>query len=397
MKSTSWMRMFGALAGLALLPACGAEEAPPRQAPPVTVASPEVRTINEYSIFTGMSRAVESADVVARVAGRLETVDFDPGRAVGAGDVLFTIEPDAYRAARDAADASVKSAEAELLRAETELSRVQRASENNAVSEMDLDTARASRDKARAALMSAEANLADAQLSLSYTQVRSPIAGVVGRNLVDAGNLVGQGGATLLTTVNMIQPIFVYFHAPERMVLEYLEYIRSLEGMDAGEVAKEGSSRRDTAVAYVALANEDGFPHEATLDFVNNTVDPNTGTIEMRVVIENEDLHLFPGLFVRIKVIGRQIEDAIVIPEVAVGSDLGGRYVMVVGEGNVAERRYVDVGSLQDDGAIHITSGLDGTETLIVNGLLFARPGLPVTPLTEEQFQQMLQQRGGQG
>jgi RND family efflux transporter MFP subunit len=393
MKSNRWMRIIPSLAGLVLFAACATEEAPPRQAPPVTVSQPETRTINEYAIFTGMSRAVESADVVARVAGRLETVDFDPGRAVGAGDVLFTIEPDAYRAARDAADASVKSAKAELLRAETELSRVQRASENNAVSEMDLDTARASRDKAEAALMSARANLADAELSLSYTQVRSPISGVVGRNLVDAGNLVGQGGATLLTTVNTIQPIFVYFHAPERLVLEYLEYLRSMEGMGMGR----GEAGRGSATAYVELANEDGFPHEATLDFVNNTVDPNTGTIELRVVLANENLHLFPGLFVRVKVIGAEIENAVVIPEVAVGSDLGGRYVMVVAEGNIAERRYVELGNLQDDGTVHITSGLDGSETVIVNGLLFARPGMPVTPLTEEQFQQMLRQRGGQG
>jgi RND family efflux transporter MFP subunit len=395
MRTTDALRitLFAAL----LNSACASEEAPVRQPPPVTVAKPEVRTINEYGIFTGMSRAVESADVVARVAGRLETVDFDPGRAVSAGEVLFTIEPDAYRAARDAAAASVKSAEAELLRAETELSRVQRASENNAVSDMDLDTARASRDKAQAALMSAEANLADANLSLSYTQVRSPISGVVGRNLVDAGNLVGQGGATLLTTVNRIQPIFVYFHAPERLVLEYLEYLRSLEGLGAAGAVEEGRSPRDTATAFVELANEQGFPHEARVDFVNNTVDPNTGTIELRVVVENEDLHLFPGLFVRVKVIGAEIEGAILVPEVAVGSDLGGRYVMVVGEQNIAERQYVELGNLQDDGTIHVVSGLDGSETVIVNGLLFARPGLPVTPLTEEQFQQMLRQRAGQG
>jgi RND family efflux transporter MFP subunit len=391
MKSIRRMRMLPILGGLAMLSACGAEEVPERQAPPVTVAQPELRTINEYGIFTGMSRAVESTDIVARVAGRLESVDFEPGRRVDRNEVLFTIEPDAYRADRDAAEAAVRSAEAELLRAETELSRVERASQSNAVSEMDLDTARASRDKAQAALMSAEANLSDARLNLSYTQVRSPIQGVVGRNLVDVGNLVGQGGATLLTTVNKIQPIFVYFHAPERKVLEYLAFLRSIE------TREEGVSRQEAAVAYVGLANEDGFPHEARLDFVNNTVDPNTGTIELRVALPNEDLYLFPGLFVRVKVIGKEIEDAVVVPEVAVGSDLGGRYVMVVGEGNIAERRYIELGSLQDDGTVHVTAGLDGSETVIVNGLLFARPGMPVNPLTEEQFQQMRQQRGGQG
>lgn len=376
---------------LALLVAgCGQEAAPTRQAPPVTVSSPTVRTIREYQVFTGTSRAVEMADVVARVAGRLESVEFRPGRRVKAGEVLFTIEPDAYRAGRDAALAAVKSAEAELLRAKTELQRVERASQNNAVSEMDLDTARANRDKADAALMSARAKLADAELQLGYTQVRSPIDGVVGRNLVDAGNLVGQGGPTLLTTVNRIQPIYCYFHAPEPVVLGYLAWVKAAEA--AGPDRKPPTVR-----ALIGLANEDGFPHEGVIDFVNNTVDPNTGTIELRARLDNDDLALFPGLFVRVKVEGREIDDAVLVPETAVGSDLGGKYLLVVGENDIVEQRYVHLGQAEEDGFVHIPDGIAPDDTIIVNGLMFARPGLPVRPMTAEQFEQMQRQMAQQG
>jgi len=392
MRTTEHRRLVPLLLGFLMLVGCGKEAAPPRQPPPVTVAKPELRTIQEYGIFTGTSRAVEMAEVVARVAGRLETVDFEPGRRVEKNEILFTIEPDAYIASRDAAAASVKSAEAELLRAETELRRVTRASESNAVSDMDVDTAQASRDKAEAGLLSAQAVLADAELNLSYTSVRSPIQGVVGRNLVDAGNLVGQSGPTLLTTVNKLQPIFVYFHVPEPVVLRFLAAVREL---DADEDFDE--SRGNEGQAFIELANETGFPHEGVVDFVNNTVDPNTGTIELRVRLENERLSLFPGLFVRIKVIGTDIPDQVLVPESAVGSDLGGKYLYIVGENNIVEQRYVSLGLLQEDGTVQIPEGVSAEETIIVNGLMFARPGMPVTPMTAEQFQQMQKQMAEQG
>lgn len=394
MMSTSSKARAAALLALPVLLAlasCGGEEAPGRQPPPVTVSTPEIRTINEYAIFTGTSRAVERAEVVARVAGRLETVEFEPGGSVQAGDVLFTIERTAYVAARDGAAAAVQSAEAELLRAKTEYSRVERASKNNAVSEMDLDTARASRDKAEASLLSAKALLAEAALELSYTKVRSPIPGEVGRNLVDAGNLVGQSGPTLLTTVNRLQPMFVYFHAPEALVLRFLAYLADL---DEGQAVRDGEG---AVPAFVELANEEGFPHEGYVDFVDNQVDPHTGTIEMRVRLANKRLSLFPGLFVRVKVIGGQFPDAVLVPETSIGSDLGGKYIYVVGDNDIVEQRYVTIGLLQDDGTLQITNGLTGTETIIVNGLMFARPGLPVTPLTAEQFKQMQQQMASQG
>lgn len=362
---------------------CGSEEPPARQAPPVTVGKPTVSTVREYSIFTGFSRAVESADVVARVAGILETVDFEPSSNVKKGDLLFTIEKTRYQALRDAAVASEASAEADLLRAETELKRVEKASKSRAVSEMDVDRAQADRDMAIAAVSLARANLAEAELNFSYTDVVSPLDGVVSRRLVDAGNLVGQDGPTKLTRVNKLKPIYVYFHAPESKVLDYLA------GRPEGGVQ---AAQKDHIQAQVALSNESGYPHAGVIDYVDNEVDATTGTIEMRVVLPNENLQVFPGLFVRVKVTGKKIPDAVQVPAVAIGTDLGGKYVLAVGENNIVEQIYVTLGEAQEEGLVHIKDGLDGTETIIVNGLVFARPGLPVTPLTPEQFKAMKEQ-----
>jgi len=367
------------------LASCAQEAAPARQAPPVTVAKPVVGTVANYMIFTGSSRAYETTDVVARVAGALETVEFEVSSPVQMGDLLFTIEDERYLAARNVAQAAVASAKADLLRSETELRRVEKASESRAVSEMDVDRARADRDMAIAAVASAEAHLSDAELDLSYTQVVAPISGFVGRNLVDPGNLVGQGESTKLTRINRVTPIYVYFHAPESVVLKFLDDRRAI--MDGEEHEKENIGK-----IAVGLANEDGFPHEGVVDFIDNQVDPNTGTIELRAKLENVDQALFPGLFVRIKATGRSIPDAVMVPAVSVGTDLGGKFVLVVGEENIVQQVYVDMGDPQEDGLVHIKSGLTGDETVIVNGLMYARPGLPVTPLTAEQMAAMKQQ-----
>ncbi len=359
----------------------GAPE-PARRAPPVTVAKPETRTVQEYGIFTGTTRAFETAQVVARVAGRLETIEYEPTTLVEKGALLFTIEREKYQADRDAAFAALQSAKANLARSEAELVRVQQASKNRAVSEVDVDRAIADRDMAKAAVLSTEANLADAELSLSYTEVRAPIQGVVSRNLVDRGNLVGQGGPTLLTVINRMDPTFVYFNVPEDLVLELMA-TRRADGRDEDHTTRG-------LKAFVALAKEEGFPHEGDIDYVDNTVDPRTGTLEMRAVLPNQDFFFFPGLFVRVKVPGNEIQNAVVIPETALGTDLGGKYVYVVGEDNLVEQRYVRLGLTQGDGTVHVREGLSGDETVIVNGIMFARPGLPVTPLTAEQFKAML-------
>lgn len=374
----------------ALAAACGGGEGPGPQAPPVTVATPEVRDVLTYADFTGTTRAVASVVVRARVAGVLEDVRFAPSTDVREGDVLFVIEQTQYEAARDEARAAVRSAEADLALAESNLERVRIAIETEAVSEQDLDRAEAQREAAAAAVLAARARLVDAERAYSYTLVRAPVSGQVGRSLVDAGNLVGQGEATALTTVNTLDPIYVYFNAPESAVLNYLS-ARS----EAEDAAADPAVVAEVGRIYVGTAAERGYPHEGRIDFIGNTVDPATGTIELRGVLENADRSLFPGLFVRVRAPGRLRPGAVLVEEAAIGTDLGGKYVMVVGEGGIVEQRHVELGQIQDDGTVVVASGLEPGETYIVNGLLRARPGLPVTPLTREQAAEMERRQAG--
>jgi RND family efflux transporter MFP subunit len=356
--------------------AAGCGGGPPAPQPPqVTVAAPERRTVQMYAEFSGNTRAVESVEIRARVPGTLEEIRFEPSSRVRQGQILFVIEREQYIAARDEAQGSLRSAEAELARAESDLKRVEQAIQTNAVSQSDLDRAQAARDQAEAAVVAAGARLANAELNLEYTLVRSPIAGRVGRWLVDPGNLVGATGPTHLTTVNQDQPIYVYFDAPEDLVLAYLT-TRSDTTQNQDRVGR----------VNVALANETDYPHEGVIDFIDNTVDPTTGTIEMRALLPNEDNALFPGLFVRIRVIGREKPNALVVQEQAIGTDLGGKYVLVVDDQDVVDQRYVTLGATQDDGAIEVVEGLDGTERYIINGMLRARPGFPVAPQTEAEL-----------
>jgi RND family efflux transporter MFP subunit len=354
----------------------GAESGPPPP-PDVGVARPIKRDVTLYSEHLGSTEAYEAVEVRARVSGELEEITFQPSTFVEEGEQLFVIEPRLYKAERDAADAALKSAEAELARAESDLKRVEQAVKTNAVSESDVDLARADRDMARASVLSAEAQLDAAELQYSYTQVRSPIAGQVGRNRVDRGNIVDGSQGTLLTTVNRVQPMFVYFDAPEEIVLRALQNLDlttliDRERVESGEVTR----------AEVATLIDEGYPYDGPIDYISNTVDPDTGTIQLRAVLTNESLNLFPGLFVRVRIPVGLLEDAVLIREEALGTDLGGRYVYVVGEGNVVEQVYVELGPVEPDGMVPVTDGLDGSETYIVDGMLRARPGMPVTPET---------------
>ena len=328
-----------------------------------------------FSEHLGSTAAYESVEVRARVTGELEQITFEPSTLVRQGQQLFVIEPRNYKAERDAADAALKSAEAELARTESDLKRVEQAIKTNAVSQSDVDLARANRDMSRASVLSAEAALDQADLQYSYTQVRSPIEGQVGRNLVDRGNIVSGSERTVLTTVNRLQPMFVYFDAPEEIVLRALRNRNLTTNLDSED--REG--RPETFAEVATLIDED-FPFTGPIDYVSNEVDSATGTIRLRAVLTNEEMKLFPGLFVRVRIPVEELEDAVLIREEALGTDLGGRFVYLVGEGDIVERRYVKLGVVEPDGMVPILEGLDGSETYIVEGLLRARPGMPVTP-----------------
>ena len=372
-----------ALLAAAILTACGGGEAAGPPPPQVTVTKPERRDVQRFAEFTGNTRAIEYAEIRARVSGTLEEMRFVPATFVGENDVLFIIEPDLYRAAFDEARAFVAANRSELARAESDLERIQQAIQTNAVSRQDLDRAQATRDQADAAVLGAQARLDQATIDLGYTRVRTPIPGQVSRNFVDLGNLVGAGEATLLTTVTRIDPIFVYFDVPERAVLRLTAAQRDTT-LTEEQLARVGE-------VLVATAEDMGFPHQGKVDFIDNTVNPATGTIEARALVTNAENILFPGLFVRLRVLGAIGRDAILVHERAIGTDLGGKYVLLVRDDNVVEQRYVVRGPVQDDGTVVIEEGLDGSESYIVNGMLRARPGFPVTPQTEAEVAAMAQ------
>ena len=353
----------------------GTAPPPPPPPPPVTVAMPINRTVIQNLYFTGRTEAVESAEIRARVPGYLVGMHYRVAAEVDAGDVLFTIEDDSYTAARNQRGAAVASAKANLKRAEADLERVQQAVKTNAVSEQEVSLRLAERDMAVASKLEAEANLVKAELDLSYCEVKSPIEGQVSRNLVDVGNLVGSGQNTLLATVAKMDPIHVYFEASEDKVLKNL---KRHQGMDSKRLEIE------PVKALLGLGNETDYPYEGVLDYIDNRVDTDTGTITIRGTFPNADRALFPGLFARISVPGDEIEGAVLVEERAIGTDLGGKYVLVVDESDMVAVQHLELGALEGELRV-VISGLAPDQRYIVSGLLRARPGRPCTPTMQSE------------
>jgi RND family efflux transporter MFP subunit len=333
------------------------------------VATPTVRDVTVFQEFTGTTEARESVEIRARVQGFLERVAFEPSSFVRRGQLLFVIEPAPYQAQRDRAEANLKAAEAGLRRTESDLDRLEEAVKTNAVSQQEVTRARAERDQASAALLEAQAALTNADIQLGYTSVESPIDGLVGRNYVDVGNLVGAGGSTLLATVRRIDPIYAYFDVSERFIAQSL----------ADRGGHRGPTTADEMPVTLVL-KETGYEVDGIVDAVDNTVDPATGTIQVRGRFPNPDALVFPGFFVHVRIPGELLEGALLVEETALGTDLGGRYLMIVGEGNVVEKRYVEPGPLEQDMMRVILEGLEPEERYVSEGLQRARPGLPVTP-----------------
>ena len=349
-------------------------QAPAPKPPAVTVTTPVQRDVTVFHEFTGTTQAFESVEIRARVQGYLEKVTFTPSSFVRKGDLLFVIEQEPFEAQRDQADANMKSAEAGLRRADSDLERLEQAVKTNAVSQQEVTRARAERDQASAGLLQAQAALTNAEISLSYTTIKAPISGMISRNLVDTGNLVGSGGSTLLATVRRIDPLFAYFDVSERWVAVLL-----------GERGGHKSPGEGDRLPATLILSETGHEVEGRIDSIDNTVDPETGTILLRGVFPNPEALLFPGFFVTIRIPGKMVENAVLVEEKAIGADLSGKYIYIVDTENTVEQRHVTLGRAQDDGTVVVSEGLDGSETYIVEGLFRARPGLPVTPAMQVQ------------
>jgi RND family efflux transporter MFP subunit len=370
-------RLGARLLAVACTSACGSNEYAEPPPPDVEVQHPVVRDVTRFVEYTGTTRAVESVEVRARVKGFLQTMHYRAGDEVEKGELLFTIDPKPFELALEAAAAEVASRSAELDLAQTEYERSHMMFDRDATSELKLLQARAKRDKAAAAIAESEAAVHAAQLDLDYAHVKAPITGRVGRHLVDPGNLVGAGEATLLTRIVRYAPIHVYFHLSERDLLALQEL-----SQEQREARKASYEEREPTPLHVGRANEEGYPHEGVIDFSALEIDPDTGTFEIRGLLQNQgalDEIIVPGTFVRVRVPIAEETGALLLSERALGADQSGRYVLVVNTDDVVEQRPVEVGPLVD-GLRLIEKGLRAEDWVIVNGLQRARPGARVTP-----------------
>ena len=352
-------------------------EPPP---PKVTTAQPLKQEVIDYLEFTGTTRAFEQVEIRARVSGFLQSMHFTSGTEVEKGDQLFVIDPREYRTALNAAKAEFDSANAQLRRAEAEFARAERLFKQRAGAEKNVVQWRGERDIARAAVAMAKARVERARLDLGYTKVAAPIAGRVGRNLVDVGNLVGEREPTLLTTITRYDPMYVYFNLNERDLLKVMSMYRQTVQGKGLDTATDPDVEADIPL-FLGLANEEGYPHKGKYDFGESSVDAGTGTLQLRGVFPNPGKPpvLWPGLFTRLRMPIGEREDALLVTERAIGADQGGRYLLAVNSENVVEKRLIRMGQLVD-GLRVIEEGLQPGDWVIVNGLQRARPGAKVDP-----------------
>jgi membrane fusion protein, multidrug efflux system len=373
------------LAALAMLIAvglvgCGGKP-PDALAPPppaVTVAHPVQEEVTEWDTYTGYLAAPESVNVAARVSGLITEAPFLEGSIVKKGDLLFVIDDRPFKADLDAKLAAQQVAEAQRAVAKVTYDRLEGLQKDSAVSQQDIDNAKASMDQADAAVAGAKAAVESSRLNLEWCRVLSPINGRVSNKLVTVGNLVngGQGQATLLTTVESVTPMYCYVDVDEHSVLKYqkLAFEKKVVNPREGKVP-----------CYVQLGNESGFPHEGYIDFIDNHVDPTTGTLVVRGVLENKSGLLTPGFFARLCIPGSGRYSTLLVPDTAIGNDQSERTVLVVNNQNGVEARVVQMGALFG-GLRSIVSGLKPDDRVIINGQMHARPGMTVAP-TEQTIQ----------
>lgn len=357
-----------------LLSACKQDSAKQGvRVPEVTVQKPVEQPVTKYLEYTGNTVALEFVDIRARVAGFLQKISFKPRAKVKAGELLFVIDPRQYEATVKEAQGKLDAQKASSKMAQTELQIAQQLESKEAISALKLEKQAAQRDAARAEVELAQADLDKAKLDLEWTQVTSPIDGRVSRNLVDVGNLVGATEKTLLTTVVNDSYIYAYFNIAE---LDLLPILRKF-------IDKEESIKiPKTVPVFMGLADEKGFPRKGNLDFADTKLDQGTGTIQVRGIFPNHDGLLMQGMFVRVRV---PIEEkkALLIPEIAVQFDQGGKYVLVAGADDVVLQKRIKTGESVDDMRV-VDEGLSTGDRVIVLGTQRARPGGKVKPTVSD-------------
>lgn len=377
LAKTQCVRLIALGVCLLILAACNPEgavqPAPPQGEPPaVSVANPLVKTIVEWDEYTARLKAVKAVEVRARVSGYLESIHFTEGSVVTQGSLLFVIDPRPFAAELKRLQAEVRQAQAAEENARSQFRHAERLRSGKLMSEEEFQVRRTSLMAASADVQSAQAAVEAASLNLEFTEVRAPIGGRISRPFVTEGNLVqgGTGETTLLTTIVSLDPMHAYFEASERAYLKYLRLSRSGE---------RPSSREVRNPVYLRLADEEGFPHRGYMDFVDNLLDPNTGTMTGRAIFPNPEQLLTPGLFARVRLPGSGAREALLIPDAAIGSDQTERYVYVVGDDDVIGYRKIKTGPLVH-GLRVVREGLQPAERIVIAGLQRVHPGVTVVP-----------------
>jgi multidrug efflux system membrane fusion protein len=371
------LRAVASVLLLAAVVACTRAQAQPAGPPPpkVTVATVLERSVTEWDEFTGRLEAVDAVAVRPRVSGYVSKVTFTEGAVVRKGDLLFQIDPRPFQAEVDRLRAERSRADAVVDRADSELQRADRLRAENAMSREEFDRRSAFARESKAQVAAVTAGLAAAELNLEFTRVTAPISGRVGRAIVTEGNLVstGPGDATLLTTLVSIDPIHAHFDADESIFLKYEELAR--QGL-------RQNARSAKQPIEMELAGETSYPRQGELDFLDNRLDPSTGTIRGRALFRNPTGDLTPGLFVRLRLPGTSKYAGLLIQDRAVGTDLDKRFVFVVKPDRTIEYRPVTLGPLVD-GLRVVRDGLQPGDQIVVNGLQRVRPGSTVDPVVE--------------
>jgi RND family efflux transporter MFP subunit len=344
----------------------------PSAATPVPVVLPRLQSVTNYIVVTGNAAAVNQVKLLARVTGYLEKIDYEDGQFVDKGDLLFTIQKAPYQQQLEQARAQVLAAEASLAYARTEFARYTALVKRDAATQTEVDHWNFERQNAAAQLLSAKAQVEIAETNLGYTEVRAPFAGIVGKHLVDPGNVVGgDAQQAALADITQLDPIYVVANLSEQTVLK----IRQNLGQHRLTLADLHQVPVD-----VALSDEEGFPHRGTIQYVAPALDPATGTLLVRGILPNPDRVILPGFFVRMRLpMGKVDKSALLVPDKALQTDQGGTYLLVLDEHDVVRQRYVQLGALM--GALRVvTAGLGPEDRVVVGELWRATPGTRVVP-----------------
>jgi RND family efflux transporter MFP subunit len=361
-----------AAGALSLVTLCGCEQNAfvPPPPPKVEVALPVQRNVTRFLEATGNTAPIKSVDLVARVQGFLQSINYQDGTLVKQGTTLFSIEPETYKLKLEQAQAAETGAQASVKQTEADFKRQSDLVTRQVVSQATLDTSTSARDNAQANLQQAQVNTRIAAVNYGYTNVTAPFDGIVSAHLVSVGELVGVASPTQLATIVALDPIYVNFTVNEQDVLR----IRA-------EATRRGITTNDLRQLpiEIGLQTESDYPHKGKLDYVSPTVNQSTGTLAVRGVLPNADRVLLPGYFVRVRVPFGEQNNSLLVPDVSLGSDQSGRYVLVVTADNVVEQRKVQTGPLDGDLRV-IESGLKPDDRVVTAGLLRAIPGQKVDP-----------------